>query len=163
MDISMPNLNGLDACWQVKRSHPDVQVLFLTMHEGGSYVRQMVKAGATGCVVKRSAAKELIQGVQAAARGDSFFSPSIASVVLDDYRAYLNQCDTLPGHELTEREREVLQMIAEGRTNEEIAHELFISVRTVQTHRMHLMHKLDVHDRTDLVKYAVRTGMIAIE
>lgn len=163
MDISMPNLNGLDATRQIKRFHPDVQVLFLTMHEESNYVRQLVKVGATGCVVKRSAAKELIQGVHAAAQGEAFFSPVIAGTVLEGYRHYLVHDETRPGQELTDREREVLQMIAEGRTNGEIARALFITVRTVQTHRMHLMHKLDVHDRTDLVKYAVRAGMITIE
>lgn len=163
MDISMPNLNGVEATRQIKRFHPDVQVLVLTMHEDEGYVRQLVKVGATGCVIKRSAARELIQGIQAAARGEVFFSPPIAAAILEDYRAYLNQCDVQPGHELTDREREVLQLIAEGQTNEAIARQLFITVRTVQTHRMHLMHKLDVHDRTDLVKYAVRTGMIALE
>jgi DNA-binding NarL/FixJ family response regulator len=163
MDISMPHLNGLDATRQIKRFHPEVQVLFLTMHESADYVRQLVKAGAIGCIVKRSAARELIQGVQAAARGESFFSPVVAGELLDDYRCYLEQCDVQDGDELTDREREVVQLIAEGRTNQEIAGELFITVRTVQTHRMHLMHKLDMHDRTDLVKYAVRTGMIAVE
>lgn len=163
MDISMPQLNGLDATRQITRFHPTVQVLVLTMHDESTYIRQMVKAGAIGCVVKRSAARELIQGVEAAARGEAYFSPVIAGALLADYRDFLERYDSRPGCDLTEREREVLQMIAEGRTNGEIAQELFITVRTVQTHRMHLMHKLDVHDRTELVKYAVRAGMITVE
>jgi two-component system response regulator NreC len=159
MDIAMPNLNGLEATRQIKRRMPQIKVVILTMHENHQYLLQIVKAGATGAVLKRSAGAELVQAVKAAARGESFFSPSIASLLVEDYRLRL-QGDVDPIETLTDREREVLQLVAEGKTNQEIADQLFISIKTVQTHRAHIMEKLDAHDRTDLVKHAIRTGMI---
>jgi DNA-binding NarL/FixJ family response regulator len=160
MDIAMPNLNGLDATVQIKRQHPDVKIVILTMHENSEYFRQIVKAGATGCVLKRAAGKELVMAVQAAARGESYFSPAVASRMVEDYRAWLGRGDVEKIHTLTGREREVLQLVAEGQSNQEVADRLGVSIKTVQTHRAHLMRKLDAHDRTDLVKYAVKTGVV---
>jgi two-component system response regulator NreC len=160
MDIAMPNLNGLEATRQIKKRWPEVRVVILTMHENHQYLQQIVRAGATGAVLKRSAGTELIMAVTAAAQGQSYFSPSIASMLVDDYRMRLDS-DIVDNPEvLTEREREVLQLIAEGKTNQEIADILFLSIKTVQTHRAHILEKLNVHDRTDLVKYAIRTGMV---
>jgi len=159
MDIAMPNLNGLEATRQIKRRWPDIRVVILTMHENQQYLVQIVKAGATGAVLKRSAGQELLTAVRAAAHGQSYFSPSIASMMLEDYRVRLGQGIDDP-EVLTEREREVLQLIAEGKSNQDIADHLIVSIKTVQTHRAHIMEKLGMHDRTELVKYAIRTGMV---
>jgi two-component system response regulator NreC len=163
MDIAMPNLNGLEATRQIKRRFPYTKVVILTMHENPQYLTQIVKAGATGAVLKRAAGTELVTAVKAAARGESFFSPTIASLLLEDYRTLLEQEGVDPLESLTEREREILQLVAEGKTNAEIADLLTLSIKTVQTHRAHLMEKLDAHDRTDLVKQAIRAGMIPSE
>jgi DNA-binding NarL/FixJ family response regulator len=160
MDIAMPKLNGLEATRQIKRRWPDIKIVILTMHENQQYLSQIVQAGATGAVLKRSAGTELVMAVKAAARGESYFSPTIATMMLEDYRILLHQGNPEDENFLTEREREVLQLVAEGRTNQEIADTLFLSIKTVQTHRAHIMRKLGAHDRTDLVKYAIQIGMI---
>jgi two-component system response regulator NreC len=162
MDIAMPNLNGLEATRQIRRRFPETQVVILTMHEDRLYSLQIAKAGAAGCVLKRSMGKELVTAIEAAALGQSYFSPSIAATVLEDYRRLASrpEDEVVP---LTEREREVLQLIAEGRTNREIADMLTVSIKTVQAHRAHIMEKLNVHDKTDLVKYAIRMGLINAE
>jgi DNA-binding NarL/FixJ family response regulator/two-component sensor histidine kinase len=160
MDIAMPNLNGLDATRQISRRFPDVRVVILTTYESRQYLVQIVKVGAAACVLKRSAGTELLAAVQAAAQGESYVSPTIAGMMLDDYRLRIDHCgDDM----LTEREREVLQLIVEGRTNQEIADELIVSIKTVQTHRAHILRKLGAHDRADLVKHAISTGMIPSE
>jgi two-component system response regulator NreC len=163
MDIAMPRMNGLEATRQIKRRFPGIKVVILTMHENQQYLTQIVKAGATGCVLKRSAGTELVTAVKAAARGESYFSPAIATMMVDDYRVLLRKGGIDDEEMLTEREREVLQLVAEGRTNQEIADLLVLSIKTVQTHRAHIMEKLDAHDRTDLVKAAIRMGMITSE
>lgn len=161
-DIAMPNLNGLEATRQIKRRFPWVQVVILTMHEERQYLAGILNSGAIGAVLKRSAGQDLIRAVHAAARGQEYFSPGIETVVQDDYRLHPGQESDTSAPDLTSREREVLQLVAEGMTSRQIARTLGVSVKTVQTHRSHLMHKLDAHDRTDLVKYAVRQGMASI-
>lgn len=163
MDIAMPNLNGAEATRQIKRRFPQTRVVILTMHENEQYLSQIVNAGATGCVLKRSAGTELVTAVKAAARGESYFSPSLATMMLDVYRMQLAEKGEDELSLLTEREREVLQLIAEGKSNQEIADQLVVSIKTVQTHRMHIMDKLDAHDRGDLVKHAIRLGVIPSE
>jgi len=163
MDIAMPNLNGAEATRQIRRRFPHTKVVILTMHENQQYLTQIVKAGATGAVLKRSAGTELLSAINAASHGQSYFSPSITSMLLEDYRVRLSGEGVDDPEVLTEREREVLQLVAEGKTNQEIADQLVVSIKTVQTHRAHLMEKLGAHDRTDLVKHAMRFGMIASE
>jgi DNA-binding NarL/FixJ family response regulator len=160
MDIAMPNLNGFDATRQISRRFPDVRVAILTTYESRQYLVRMVKAGAAGCVLKRSAGTELVTAIQAVAQGTSYVSPTIAGALLDDYRIRIDQYgDDM----LSEREREVLQLIVEGRTNQEIAEQLVLSIKTVQTHRAHILRKLGAHDRADLVKHAISVGMIPPE
>jgi two-component system response regulator NreC len=159
MDIAMPILNGAEATRQIKRRFPAVRVVILTMHEDERYLERVVKAGAIGCVLKRSAATELVTAVKAAARGESYFSPALATMMLGGYRTHLAEAPD-EGDVLSDREREILQMVAEGKTSQEIADRLVLSPTTVHTHRVHLMQKLGVHDRTDLVKHAIRLGMI---
>ncbi len=163
MDIAMPNLNGLEATTQIRRRFPQIHVVILTMHENELYFNQILKAGATGCVLKRSMGRELVTAIQAAARGENYFSPTVATKVFQHYQQLLHQPESKSGETLTEREREILQLIAEGNTNREIAEMLTLSIKTVQAHRSNLMDKLGAHDRTDLVKYAIRVGMISAE
>ncbi|MGI8827235.1 MAG: response regulator [Chloroflexota bacterium] len=160
MDIAMPRLNGADATLQIKRRFPDVKVVILTTHESREYLVQIAKVGAACYVLKRSAGTELVEAVKAAAQSQSYISPAIAGMMLDDYRMRIDRS----GEDLlTEREREVLQLVAEGLINQAIASQLLISVKTVEKHRANIMRKLGVHDRTDLVKYAIRMGMITPE
>lgn len=161
MDISMPRMTGVEATREIKRMLPDTDILILTMHEEESYVFQLLQLGASGYVLKRAAAADLVEAVRAAARGEAFLYPSVARSVVQDY---LDRLRTGEGSErydgLTEREREILVLLAEGLTNAQIADRLYISVKTVQTHRSHIMEKLDLHDRSLLVRYAVRKGLI---
>jgi DNA-binding NarL/FixJ family response regulator len=155
MDIAMPNLNGLEAARHIKRTHPDVKIVILTMHENRHYFREIVRLGVAGCVLKRSAATELVAAIRAAAHGHTFYSPAVTSFLLADYRALPGNGYVDPVEGLTIREREVLTLVADGKTNQEIATALDVSIKTVQTHRAHLMQKLGTHDRTELVKYAM--------
>lgn len=161
MDISMPQLTGIDATAQIRRLCPNTRVLILTMHEEESYVFQLLRAGASGYVLKRAAAQDLVEAVRSASRGEAVLYPSVARNVVKDY---LNRLQSGEGRNrydgLTDREREILVLVADGLTNEQIAERLRISVKTVQTHRAHIMEKLDLHDRSLLVRYAVRKGLI---
>lgn len=163
MDIAMPNLNGLEATRQIRQRFPQVQVVILTMHDNQLYYLQIAKAGAAGCVLKRSMGKELVTAIEAAARGESYLPPAIAATLLADYRRLTDRSGPEQIAPLTEREREILQLVAEGQTNREIADLLTLSIKTVQAHRANIMEKLGVHDRTDLVKYAIKIGIITAE
>lgn len=162
MDINMPDMNGIQATEKIRQEMPSVQVLGLTMHEEENYVFQMLRAGGAGYVLKRAAAEDLVAAVRAAQRGEAFLYPSVARLVVQDIldRAAAKKEEHPPLDGLTPREREVLTLIAEGRTSQEIGEQLYISIKTVQTHRAHIMEKLKMHDRTELVRYAIRKGLI---
>jgi len=161
LDITMPKVTGVEATREIRESCPDTQILILTMHEEQSYLFQLLRLGAAGYVLKRAAATDLVEAVRSAHRGETFLYPAVAQSIVQDY---LERLRTGEGSEryggLTYREREILVLIAEGFTNQQIADKLVISVKTVQTHRAHIMKKLDLHDRSLLVRYAVRKGLI---
>lgn len=161
MDISMPGVGGIEATQRLKTSHPQVQVLALTMHEDETYVFQLLRAGAAGYVLKRAAAQDLVQAVRAAARGEAFLYPSVARKVVEDYLRRVETGEERERYDgLTAREKEILTLIAQGLSNQQIAEKLYISIKTVQTHRAHILEKLGLHDRTELVRYAIRKGLI---
>lgn len=162
MDIAMPLLNGLEATRQIRHDCPQVKVLILTMHENEEYIRQVLASGAMGYILKDAAARELLNAIHAVQRGEAVLSPAITRLVIEDYLRWGDlQNDTNPSG-LSPREREVLQLIAEGYSNKQIAGILSISIKTVQAHRMNLMAKLDLHDRADLIKYAIQRKIIDI-
>ena len=157
----MPLLNGIEAVRQIARKASGTRVLVLSMHNDEAYVTQMLRAGAAGYLLKDSADVDLLQAVEAVAAGKSFFSPAIARVIADDYVRHLADRGVSDRFELlSEREREIFQLIAEGKTNKEIAALLFLSPSTVDTHRSRIMEKLDVHSAAEIVLYAVRKGVI---
>lgn len=162
LDISMPLMNGIEATRQIVRRSPDVRVLILSMHSNEAYIIQALKAGATGYLLKDSADTDLLRAVAAVASGKSFFSPAVAKVMLDDYVRHLSEKGIADRYEsLSEREREVFQLVAEGHSNKDIAALLSVSPATVETHRAHIFQKLDVHSTAELVLYAVRRGVIS--
>ena len=161
LDIGMPLLNGVEATRQIVRRQPGVRVLILSMYSQEAFVTQAVQAGARGYLLKDSVGTDLSRAVTAVVEGKSFFSPAVAKVMLDEYLRRLADRGITDRYEsLTEREREVFQLIAEGRSNKEIAAVLAISPGTVDTHRGHIMEKLDVHNAVEMVLYAVRRGII---
>lgn len=161
MDVSMPLLNGIEATRQIRRDCPGARVLTLTVHETKDYVAQLLAAGASGYIIKRAGGDELVSAIRAVQRGEAFLHPSIAKLVIEDYVRRLKAGEGLSAQEvLTDREREILQLIAEGYTNREIADSLHLSIKTVQNHRSNIMHKLDLHDRGELIKYAIQQGII---
>jgi len=162
MDIAMPLLNGLEATRQIRQQCPHVRVLILSMHENEEYIRQVLEAGAMGYILKDAAARELISAIRSVYRGEAVLSPAVTRLVIEDY---LRWGGTRPQEEadgLSPREREVLQLIAEGYTSKQIAEILSISIKTVQAHRNNLMQKLDLHDRGELIKYAIQKKIIEI-
>jgi two-component system response regulator NreC len=162
LDISMPALNGIEATRQIVRRLPTTRVLILSMHADEPYIMQALKAGARGYMLKDSADTDLIRGVGAVAAGKSFFSPAVAKVMLNDYVRYLSEKGITDRFDsLSEREREIFQLIAEGHSNKVIATLLSVSVATVETHRAHILQKLDLHNAAELVLYAVRRGVIS--
>ena len=164
MDIQMPDLNGIEATKQIKKLAPETAVLALTMHEDEQYFFEMLHAGASGYVPKRAAPDELLTAIRTVARGEVFLYPSLATRLVKDYldRAGAEEKPRIYS-QLTPREYEVLIQIAEGYSNPEIAKNLVISVKTVDRHRENIMRKLNMHNRIELVKYAIRTGLIDLE
>lgn len=156
MDVAMPELNGIEATRRLAESVPHARVVALSMHKDSVYVREILRAGARGYLLKDSVAADLVSAVRAVARGEGYLSPSVSNAVLDDYRRHV----TNPIDLLTSREREVLQMLAEGKTNKEIATVLNLSVYTVDAHRGRIMEKLNFHSINELVRFALRNGLI---
>lgn len=156
MDVAMPELNGIEATRRLIELSPRSRVLALSMHKDAVYVREILRAGARGYLLKDSADADLIAAVRAVAKGEGYLSPGVSDAVLSDYRRHV----TDPLDLLTSREREVLQLIAEGKTNKEIATSLNLSVYTVEAHRGRLMEKLNLHSTGELVRFAVRSGLI---
>lgn len=171
MDIGMPEMNGMEATREIKKLDGGVKVLILTVHENEEYLLHALQAGASGYVLKKAACSDLINAIHAVANGDYFLHPSITKLVVE---SLLERPATAargggahamaPGFEsLTDREREILKLVAEGYTCREIAESLYISVKTVETHKAHLMDKLDLHKRADLVHYAMRKGILQMD
>jgi len=159
MDITMPVLNGLEATRQIKKLFPQVNVLVLTVHSTEEYIFQILRAGASGYVVKQAAVSELVQAIRTVYRGGSFLSPSISRQAIEEYGRRAEAMEDRHDR-LTDREREVLQLIAEGRTHREIAQLLHVTVKTVEAHRAHLTEKLNLRSTAELTRYAIRKGII---
>lgn len=158
MDVSMPVMNGLKATESLKEVCPEIRILTLTRHTDEGFVHQLLRAGASGYILKQSAPSELLRAVRAVAAGGSYLDPAVAGKVIDGFARARRHSDA-PG-ELTERETEVLQLIARGYSNKEVAARLAISVKTVEVHKANAMRKLDMHGRTDLLRYAVLRGWL---
>ncbi len=156
MDISMPILNGLDAARELGRSVPKTKSILLTQHDEDQYISEALEAGVKGYVLKSQVASDLVQAIQQVSRGNVYLSPGVSGAVLEAYR-YKSQRSSDP---LTARERQVLQLIAEGKSTKDVASLLGISVKTAESHRTRLMQKLDIHETASLVRYAVRRGMV---
>jgi DNA-binding NarL/FixJ family response regulator len=168
MDISMPGLNGLEATRQLKKEAPHIKVLILSAHDNEEYVLQVVQSGADGYILKNISSEDLYAAIKSVFSGQAFFSPSVSRILLDTYQKVAGGGDRGEGDtrnagtRLTPREREVLQLVAEGKTHQEIADILHISVRTVDTHCTNMMKKLDIHDSAGLVTYAIKNGIIIL-
>ncbi len=156
LDISMPVLNGMDAARELKKSSPKTKIILLTQHDEDQYVTEALRAGAKGYVLKSQAAEDLVQAIREVCRGSVYLSPSISRSVVDAYlsKTYVST-DPLSG-----RERQVLQLVGEGKSTKDIAIQLGISVKTAESHRARLMKKLDIHETASLVRYAIRRGLI---
>ena len=160
MDIAMPELNGLEATSRLTHLHPRVKVIILSMHAAGEYVGQALTAGAAGYVLKDAGPRELELAIRAVARGEFFLSPRVSRDVVDGYVHGKGARPDDPLARLTSRQREVLQLMAEGRSTKEIAHLLGLSPKTIETHRSQLMERLNIHDVAGLVRLAIRTGLV---
>jgi DNA-binding NarL/FixJ family response regulator len=162
IDIGMPNLNGVEATTQILKQNGQTGVIILSMHSDEGYLRRALAAGARGYLLKDSADVDLYRAVEAVANGKSFFSPAIANTLLEDYMRQLQQRGLEDSYDLlTDREKEVLQLLAEAKSNKEVAVALNLSIATVETHRTHIMQKLDLHSAADIVLYAVRKKIIS--
>jgi len=162
MDIAMPHLNGLDAAAQIVRRHPDVGVIILSMHEEEDYLVRALSAGVRGYLLKETAQVDLVRAVRSVAQKKAFFSPAIAQMLVEDFTRQMQKKGVSDSYELlTEREREILQLLAEGKSNKEAATVLNVSPYTIETHRNNLMQKLNLHNTAEIVLYAVRKKIIS--
>jgi len=162
MDMAMPIMGGLEATRRICKEFPTTKVLVLTQYDDKEYVFPVIEAGATGFISKSAASSELATGIRSVYRGDSYLSPSVAKLLVEDYRYGGGRVAKDPYEQLTDRERDVLKLVAEGYTTQEIAHMLVVSPKTVEGHRTNIMAKLGIHNRIELVKYALRKGIISI-
>ena len=160
-DISMPQLNGIDAMAQMKKDNPEIKVVFLTMHQEPAYARRALEAGAAGFVVKHSAPEELVMAIQAALKGQTFITPALASEVLRQARHEPREADDRR-QLLTPRQREILQLVAQGKSAKEIAAELAISARTVEFHKYQMMETHGLHSNAELIHFAIKHGIVTI-
>ncbi len=160
MDIGLPDRSGIDATKEIKNKRPNVAVVALTIHEDSEYFFKMLEAGASGYVPKRAAPEELVSAIQTAANGEVYLYPSLAKLLVRDYLAGESEGRAKQEGGLTDREHEVLVLLAEGASNDQIGKELVISPKTVARHRENIMHKLNLHSRSELVRYAIRKGII---
>ncbi len=160
MDIAMAGMDGLEATRRITKKHPGVKVLVLTQHDNREYIISAIKAGAAGYVPKRALGADLVTAIRTVCRGESFLYPSAAAALINDY---LHQVEEEPYDRLTAREREILKLIADGHTSREIADMLYLSPKTVLGHRTKIMDKLDIHNRTELIKYAMRKGLVTMD
>jgi len=163
MDISMPDMNGIEATYQISREIPNTKVLALSMHSDRRFVEEILKAGASGYLLKDCAREELVHGIRAVVRNRIYLPPAIADTITRNYVRSLSKGDLSAFSILTSRECEVLQLLAEGKTTREIASRLYVSVKTVETHRLQIMDKLDIHSIAGLTKYAIREGVTSLE
>lgn len=163
MDVSMPDLNGIEATSQVLESLPEAKVIALSMHTDKRFVMGMLRAGASGYLLKDCASQELANAIVSVASNKKYLSPDIAGVVIEDSLYGLQQEGETVSSLLSAREREVLQLIAEGWSTKQIAAHLYVSVKTIETHRRQIMKKLDLHNIADLTKYAIREGLTSVE
>ncbi len=163
MDVGMPDLNGVEATHQIKKRSPDTKVIALSVHSDTQFVAGMFRAGASAYLLKNSAFDELIQAIHEVSDNQTYLSPKIAGIVVEDYVHHLATSYSPASTPLTEREREVLQLLVEGKDTKKIASHLHVSVKTVATHRQHIMDKLDIHSLPELTKYALREGLTFLE
>ncbi|MCG3212310.1 MAG: Oxygen regulatory protein NreC [Anaerolineae bacterium] len=164
MDITMPELNGLEATVRIKKEQPHIKVLVLTMYTNEEYIHQLLQAGASGYLDKHTAPNELLLAIQAVHRGDPFLSPSISKTIIEEYLRQSEETELEDNyHKLSSREREVLQLLAEGYSYKDVAEKLQISVKTVGVHRVNIMEKLNISNSAELVKYAIRKGIISLD
>ena len=159
MDISMPGLNGIEATRQIKAMGENIKIIALSVHDEALYVRRMLKAGASGYLVKHSDFNELVEAIRAVTRDQLYLSPRISNELVRDYLKHLPDDEATAFSILSEREREILQLLAEGKTKQEIAKILFLSVKTVDSHRQNIMNKLSITTLSDLIRYAIREGI----
>jgi len=163
MDVAMPLMGGLEATRRIHKEFPQTKILVLTQYDDKEYVFPVIEAGASGFISKAAASSELASGIRAIYRGDSYLSPSVAKLLMENYqRTSGERASQDPYNQLTERERDVLKLLAEGYSTQEIADMLVITPKTVEGHKTNLMAKLDIHNRIDLVKYALRKGIITV-
>lgn len=162
LDITMPNMNGIEAARQITEKQPNVAIVMLSMHADESYVLRALKAGARGYLLKESPESDFISAIRSVSEGKSFFSPAVSRLLVEDYIRQMQDKDIEDSYDLlTPREREILQMVAEGKSNKEVANLLNLSLYTVETHRGNILQKLNLHSVPDLILYAVRKGVIA--
>ncbi len=163
MDIGMPKLNGIEATRQIKAALPDVKVIALSIHSDKRFVKDMLKAGALSYLLKDSAFNELVKAINAVNDNNTYIGSGITDIIIEDYLQQLNKDTSTSDSPLSDRENEVLRLLAEGKNTKEIASLLNVSPKTVETHRQHIMEKLNIHNLADLVKYAIQSGLISLE